>query len=49
MIKECPEAEGSYDVGEETSAFKKEKLAFEKLYEKLYIEIILREENTWLF
>lgn len=42
LIKEYLEAEGSYDVGEETSAFEKEKLAFEKLYEKLYADDSLR-------
>ncbi|MBO3831833.1 MAG: hypothetical protein FGF51_00395 [Candidatus Brockarchaeota archaeon] len=46
MIKEYLEAEGSYDVGEEASAFEKEKLAFEKLFEKLCRDGSLRGKHV---
>lgn len=42
LIKEYLETEGSYDASQETSAFEREKLAFEKLYEKLYEDDSLR-------
>lgn len=42
LIREYLETEGSSDINEETFAFEKEKVAFEKMLEKLYKDDSLR-------